>query len=128
MQGGDGGRSPREALAHRQDLIQALAEVGIENPAREQIAMDPRVKVDWIAAWQLWAEHPDRDSLSNLPGSIVHCLRHRERPPEQYLRLVRLTPAEKSQLERSRWDGGPELDPDLQRLRPLYLLHFVGRG
>ena len=114
-----------EALEARQDLIQALADAGIENPARERIALDPRVEVDWIAAWQLWAEHPDRGNLSNLPGYIVSSLQHRERPPWQYLRLVRLTPEERSLLERSRWDGGPELAPDLRALRPYYLEHMT---
>ena len=123
--GEHGRRSPEEALEARQDLIQALADAGIENPARERIALDPRVEVDWIAAWQLWAEHPDRANLSNLPGYIVSSLRHRERPPWQYLRLVRLTPEERRLLERSRWDAGSELDPDLRALRPYYLKHMT---
>ena len=117
-----------EVLAARQDLIQALADVGIENPARERIALDPAVKPDWVTAWQLWAEHPARANLSNLPGYIVSCLKHRERPPDHYLRLVRLTPAEEAQLQRSRWDGAGDLDPDLRAIRPLYIQHFVDRG
>ena len=114
-----------EVLATRQDLIRALADVGIENPARERIALDPAIKPDWVTAWQLWAEHPARANLSNLPGYIVSCLKHRERPPENYLRLVRLTSAEKAQLRRSRWDGAGDLDPDLRAIRPLYIQHFV---
>ena len=125
---GDGRRSVVESLEARQDLIQALADAGIENPARERIALDPTVKADWIPAWQLWAEHPHRANLTNLPGYIVQCLMHRERPPEQYLRLVRLTSAEKSQLERSRWDFAGEVDPDLRAIRSLYIHHFVDRG
>ena len=114
-----------EIPADKQELIQALADAGIENPAREQIALESVVQIDWIAAWKLWAEHPQRANLSNLPGYIVQSLRHRERPPEQYLRLVRLTSDEKAELEYSRWDGGRDLDPDLRAIRPLYIDHFV---
>ena len=121
-------RSLSEILAEKQDLIQALADVGIQNPARERIALEGVLEPDWIAAWQLWAEHPYRANLSNLPGYIVQCLKHRERPPEEYLQLVRLTSAEKAQLEGSRWDGGGDLDPHLQKIQSLYLHHFPLRG
>mgnify|MGYP001828351725 CR=1 FL=1 len=120
----DGQRPMAEVLADRQELIQALADAGIENPARERIALEGVAEVDWIAAWQLWAEHPRRANLSNLPGLIVKSLKHRERPPEQYLRLVRLTPAEKDELEYSCLYGSRDLDPDLRAIRPLYMDHF----
>lgn len=106
------------------ELLRRLAEVGIESPARERIAMDPAVKPDWVDAWQLWTQHPARANLSNPAGAIISCLMHRSRPPEPYLRLVRLTPAEKTELRTSYWSGPRDLDPDLRKIRSLYLQLF----
>ena len=107
----------------RQSLIHALADVGIENPARERIASDPAVEPAWVPAWQLWAQHPARANLSNPAGYIVRQLLHRNRPPETYLQLTRLSPDQMSKLRSSYWLSQEQLDldPDLRAIRPLYM-------
>ena len=102
------------------ELLRRLAEVGIESPARERIAMDPAVEPDWVDAWQLWTQHPARANLSNPAGAIISCLMHRNRPPKSCLRLVRLTPAEKAELRTSYWSGPRDLAPELRGIRSLY--------
>ena len=49
------GPAPNEAL------LQALAEIGVENPKRSQLA---RLDIDplWVRAWHLWARHPTASS------------------------------------------------------------------
>ena len=115
---------PAARAAQRAELLRRLAEVGIESPARERIAMDPAVEPDWVDAWQLWTQHPARANLSNPAGMLVSCLMHRNRPPKPYLRLVRLTPAETTQLRTSYWSGPRDLDPDLRQIRSLYIQLF----
>ena len=76
-----GGPVPNEAL------LQALAEIGIENPKRTQLG---RLDIDplWVQAWQLWAKHPHRRSLSNPVGNIILKLESGEQPPGEFLRAA----------------------------------------
>ena len=76
-----GDPAPAEAL------LQALAEIGVENPKRSQLAglnIDPL----WVRAWHLWARHPHRQSLTNPVGNIILKLDSREQPPGEFLRAA----------------------------------------
>ena len=73
--------------APNEALLQALADIGVENPKRSQLAgldIDPL----WAGAWQLWAKHPHRHSLSNPVGNIILKLESGERPPGEFLRAA----------------------------------------
>jgi hypothetical protein len=73
--------------APNEALLQALAEIGVENPKRDQLArldLDPH----WVRAWHLWAKHPHRRSLTNPVGCIILKLEGPERPPEGFLRAA----------------------------------------
>jgi DNA-binding transcriptional ArsR family regulator len=65
-------------------LFQVLAEIGVENPKRTQLAcldIDPL----WVRAWHLWANHPHRHSLTNPVGNVILKLESGERPPGEFL-------------------------------------------
>lgn len=68
-------------------LLQALAEIGVENPKRAQLA---RLGVDpiWVHAWHLWARHRYRQSLTNPVGNIILKLEGGEPPPDEFLRAA----------------------------------------
>ena len=102
-----------------EELRQALAAAGIENPARDQLARDD-LDPAWVRAWQLWTLHPHRANLSNPAGLIVRKLQSCEPPPADYLRLATLTDEEAGQLRASFWTGGRGLDPELYRLQDLF--------
>jgi len=105
-------------------LHRALAQAGIENPFRRQLAADPHLQPDWVAAWQLWTCHPDRAGLTNPTGYIVRRLQHHDPPPEPYLHLASLTAGQWTLLERAYWLTDDQLDPDVRRALPLYLEIF----
>ncbi len=68
-------------------LTQVLAEIGVQNPKRDQLArrdLDPL----WVRAWHLWARHPHRRSLTNPVGCIILKLEGGERPPDEFLRAA----------------------------------------
>jgi hypothetical protein len=71
-----------------EELLQALAEIGLENPKRAQLA---RLGIDplWVHAWHLWARHPHRQSLTNPIGNIILKLESGEQPPDEFLRAAR---------------------------------------
>lgn len=68
-------------------LLQALAEIGVENPKRDQLA---RLDLDplWVRAWHLWTKHPHRRNLTNPVGCIILKLEGAERPPEEFLQAA----------------------------------------
>jgi DnaA N-terminal domain/IclR helix-turn-helix domain len=73
--------TPNEAL------LQVLADIGVENPKRSQLAgkdIDPL----WVHAWHLWAGHPHRQSLTNPIGNIILKLENREPPAGEFLRAA----------------------------------------
>lgn len=73
--------------APNESLLQALAEIGVENPKRDQLA---RLDLDplWVRAWHLWAKHPHRRNLTNPVGCIILKLEAGERPPDEFLRAA----------------------------------------
>ena len=73
--------------APNQELLQALADIGVENPKRAQLA---RLNIDplWVYAWHLWAGHRYRQSLTNPVGNIILKLETGERPPEEFVRAA----------------------------------------
>ena len=78
---------PADRPVPNEELLQALADIGVENPKRTQLAgldIDPL----WVGAWQLWAKHPHRRSLSNPVGNIIRKLESEERPPGEFLRAA----------------------------------------
>lgn len=120
------GDERQESHGVRRSLIHALIEAGIESPARERLASDPILEPEWVLAWQLWTQHPDRAGLSNPTGYIVRRLQRRNRPPEPYLQLARLSPDQMRKLRGSYWLSQQQLDlePALLEARPLYLELF----
>ncbi len=78
---------PADEPVPNEALLQALADIGVENPKRTQLAgldIDPL----WVQAWQLWAKHPHRRSLSNPVGNIILKLESGEQPPREFLRAA----------------------------------------
>ena len=78
---------PPEELIPTKELLQALADIGVENPKRNQLAgldIDPL----WVHAWQLWTRHPHRRGLTNPVGNIILKLESGERPPRAFLRAA----------------------------------------
>jgi DnaA N-terminal domain/IclR helix-turn-helix domain len=78
---------PTGVPAPNEALLLALAEIGIENPKRSQLAcqdIDPL----WVRAWHLWARHPHRQSLTNPVGNIILKLESGEQPPGEFLRAA----------------------------------------
>jgi len=85
--GGPPGSEPDGEPAPDEALLQALADIGVGNPKRSQLAclgIDPL----WVRAWQLWAEHPHRRGLANPVGQIIRKLESGERPPGAFLRAA----------------------------------------
>jgi DNA-binding transcriptional ArsR family regulator len=68
-------------------LLQVLAEIGVENPKRTQIACQP-IDPLWVRGWHLWAKHPHRQSLTNPVGNVILKLESGERPPDEFLRAA----------------------------------------
>ena len=87
---------PADGPVPNEALLQALAEIGIENPKRRQLA---RLDIDpvWVRAWRLWAKHPHRQSLTNPVGNIILKLESGEPPPREFLRAV------EEQIRLRRW-------------------------
>jgi hypothetical protein len=84
----------------REALLQALADIGVENPKRSQLAsldIDPL----WVRGWHLWAKHPHRQSLTNPVGNIILKLESGERPPDEFLRAAE---REGAQTWLGQWD------------------------
>jgi len=111
---------PVVGQAPNEELLQALADIGVENPKRAQLA---RLGIDplWVRAWHLWAEHPHRRALTNPTGNIILKLEGGERPPVEFLRQA------EEELRRREWleqqeelegedgeaaDEPPEPEPD----------------
>jgi DNA-binding MarR family transcriptional regulator len=94
-------------------LLQALAEIGVENPKRKQLA---RLDIDplWVRAWHQWARHPHRNSLTNPVGNIILKLESGEEPPGEFLR------AAEEQLRLREWmrDQEEHEDQDLEEDGP----------
>jgi DNA-binding MarR family transcriptional regulator len=94
-------------------LLQALAEIGVENPKRKQLA---RLDIDplWVRAWHQWARHPHRNSLTNPVGNIILKLESGEEPPGEFLR------AAEEQLRLREWmrDQEEHEDQDLEEDDP----------
>jgi DNA-binding transcriptional ArsR family regulator len=76
---------PADEPTPNEVLLQALADIGIGNPKRAQLA---RMDIDpvWVWAWHLWARHPHRGGLTNPIGNIILKLESREPPPSEFLR------------------------------------------
>jgi hypothetical protein len=86
-QGRELGEESAGSPAPNEALLQALADIGVENPKRGQLAgldIDPL----WVQAWQLWAQHPHRRTLTNPVGNIIRKLESGERPPHEFLRAA----------------------------------------
>jgi hypothetical protein len=84
---GEPGKELAGGPVPNEELLQALADIGVENPKRRQLAgldIDPL----WVQAWQLWAKHPHRRSLTNPVGNIILKLEGGERPPREFLRAA----------------------------------------
>jgi hypothetical protein len=81
------GEEPAGSPVPNEALLQALADIGIENPKRSQLA-DLDIDPFWVQAWQLWAKHPYRRSLTNPVGNIILKLESGERPPGEFLRAA----------------------------------------
>ena len=118
---------PRFALAPglvgtpiNEDLRDALAAAGIENPARDQLARDPTLDPAWVRGWHLWTQHPHRANLTNPAGVIVRKLQNRQPPPDEYLELATLTEDERAEIRASYGSGGRSLDEWQYDLRDLY--------
>jgi len=78
---------PAKEPTPNEALLQALADIGVENPKRDQLSgldIDPL----WVQAWQLWAKHPHRRTLTNPVGNIILKLESGERPPGEFLRAT----------------------------------------
>ena len=127
--GGDPGGEAEHEPAHNQALLQALADLGVQNPKRSQLA---RLDIDplWVQAWQRWAKHPHRQSLTNPVGNILLKLQSGERPPRAFLREAeqesRLTAWTEAQAQadegedpEAQEDSEPE-DDDLAGARRLW--------
>ena len=72
-----------------------------------------------MSAWQLWAEHPHRRSLTNPVGNIILKLEGGEQPPREFLRAaeeqVRLTQWTQQQEQADKGEDLEEqdkLDPE----------------
>ena len=76
---------PASMPALNEELVEALAGIGVQNPKRAVLA---RMAIDplWVRAWHLWAEHPHRRGLTNPIGNIILKLESGEPPPQEFLR------------------------------------------
>ena len=97
----DGNVDPADGPVSDEALLQALADIGVENPKRSQLA---RREIDplWVHAWHLWAKHPHRQTLTNPVGNIILKLESGERPPGEFLR------AAEEQIRYRAWMQGQE--------------------
>ena len=85
--GGEPGEDAADGPVPSEALLQALADIGVENPKRDQLAgLD--IEPLWVQAWQLWAKHPHRRTLTNPVGNIILKLESGERPPGEFLRAA----------------------------------------
>jgi DNA-binding transcriptional ArsR family regulator len=102
-----------------EELVEALADIGVENPKRAVLA---RMAIDplWVRAWRLWAGHPHRRGLTNPAGNIILKLESRESPPRELLREAEeqasrrewLRELEEHESEDPEEDEAPEAEPD----------------
>jgi len=67
------------------ELVQALEEIGVENPKRGELARQA-IDPTWVYAWDLWTKHLHRRSLENPVGCVIRKLEQGERPPAGHLR------------------------------------------
>jgi hypothetical protein len=102
---------PAEESVPNEALLQALAEIGVENPKRSELAQldtDPL----WVRAWHLWTRHPHRQSLTNPIGNIILKLESAEKPPAEFLRAaeeqIRLHEWMREQEDRAGQDPGED--------------------
>jgi DNA-binding transcriptional ArsR family regulator len=110
---------PSGQPATNEALLQALAEIGVENPKRAQLA---RLDIDpiWVHAWHLWAGHRYRRSLTNPIGNVILKLEGGAPPPDEFLRAaqeqIRLREWEQQQeelqAEDPEEDEPPEPEPE----------------
>lgn len=110
---------PAEEPVPNEALLQALTEIGVEDPKRSQLA---RREIDplWVRAWHLWVRHPYRQSLSNPVGNIIRKLESRQPPPAEFLRAAeeqerwRESMREQDEHEESQFgeDAPAESEPD----------------
>jgi hypothetical protein len=103
------GEEPADEPLPNPALLQALAEIGVENPRRTQLAcgdIDPL----WVRAWHLWARHPHRKSLTNPIGNIILKLESGQQPPAEFLRAAE----EQLRLRERMWEqeGHDGQDPE----------------
>ena len=114
---GEPTEEPAGAPAPNEELLQALADIGVENPKRGQLAgldIDPL----WVQAWQLWAKHPHRRTLTNPVGNIILKLESGERPPSEFLRAAEEEIRLRQWIqEQEKADGGEGLE-EQEKLEP----------
>ena len=115
--GGEPGEDAAGAPAPNEALLQALADMGVENPKRDQLAgldIDPL----WVQAWQLWAKHPHRRTLTNPVGNIILKLESGERPPCEFLRAAEEEIRLRQRIQQQeKADGGEGLE-EQEKLEP----------
>ncbi|MBN1658018.1 MAG: hypothetical protein JXA93_06425 [Anaerolineae bacterium] len=119
-------RLPEQKTGDNDHLREALQEAGIiGRPFHElfEMGVDPNV----VRAWHWWTWAPEQEWMENPAGYIVNRLREGDPPPDEFMRLARLTPDETALLRRAWVDGEqlmgwPMLDecPELQRIAPLW--------
>lgn len=91
-----------EQIVH---LLEALANAGIENPKRDELAVkdiDPL----WVDAWALWTKDPKRKVLKNPAGNIIRKLERGDEPPAQFLDAAR------EQRRLQRWEEAQKTTQD----------------
>lgn len=114
------------------ELREALQEAGIIGQPFHQLfemGVDPTV----VRAWYWWTWAPEQGWMENPAGYIVKRLREGDLPPDEFMRLARLTPDETALLRKAwvegEWTmGWPMLDehPSLQRIAPLWATIYNG--
>ena len=109
---------PADRPVPNEELLQALADIGVENPKRTQLAGQDIAPL-WVQAWQLWAKHPHRRNLTNPVGNIILKLESGEQPPREFLRAaeeeirLRQWTQEKEQMDKGEvLDERDELEPE----------------
>jgi len=113
-----GTATPADTEVPNEALLQALADIGVENPKRAQLA---RLDIDpvWVRAWHRWAKHPHRQGLSNPVGNVILKLESREQPPGEFLREAeehaRLEQWMREQEQGHEEDDWEEEQPDPER-------------
>jgi hypothetical protein len=114
--GAEDPHSPR--LVPNDELLQALADIGVENPKRNQLA---RLDLDplWVRAWDLWARHPHRHSLTSPMGNIILKLESREQPPDKFLREAKEQRRLRDWIEEDEQGFGDKSEQDDDRLESL---------